>query len=348
VILAAVAGGTFAYDYLAYHQAAERVLRGERLYDPSVQVTGGFGLFYYPPPFAVFMLPLGLLAATPSAWLWLALSVAMLLDAIAILPVRPVVRWITLLLAGLSWPVAYALKLGQVGPLLLLLFAIGWRWRDLPARFGLAGALGTIVKIQPGLVLAWAVLTRRWMAVAIAALALAGAALVATAVAGGPSVWGEFLTLIRTVSDPITTPHNFTPGATAFQLGVPVGVAAAIQAASSVAAIAAVVVAAIRLRADVSLLVAIVASQLLSPVLWDHYGVLLLLPVAWLLERGRWWAAAIPLATSTLLLPLALPSSVVPLTFWATLVALLVVGRAEVRAAGPRQAAPSSSPAAPG
>ena len=62
--------------------------------------------------------------------------------------------------------------------------------------------------------------------------------------------------------------------------------------------VAAVILAALRARADASLLVAIVASQLLSPVLWDHYAMLLLLPVAWLLERRQWWAVLIPLVTS--------------------------------------------------
>ena len=43
------------------------------------------------------------------------------------------VRWTVLLLAGIDWPVVYAVKLGQVGPLLLLLvFALGWRWLDRP------------------------------------------------------------------------------------------------------------------------------------------------------------------------------------------------------------------------
>ena len=48
----------------------------------------------------------------------------------------------------------------------------------------------------------------------------------------------------------------------------------------------------------VGYLVAVVASQLLSPILWDHYAVLLLLPVAWLLDRGHWWVMVIPLASS--------------------------------------------------
>jgi hypothetical protein len=338
IVLSALSAGTFAFDFLAYHAAAQRVLAGERLYDPSVQVTGGFGLFYYPPPFVLFMLPFGLLPSGLASGIWLGLSLAMLVAAIAILPVRAGVRWATLLAAGLSWPVAYALKLGQVGPLLLLLFAIGWRWLDRPARFGVAGALGAIVKIQPGLVLAWALLTRRWMAVAIGAGVLALTALAATVVAGGPSVWTDYVALLRNVSDPITTPHNFTPGAVAYQSGAPVVAAVAIQLASSIAAVGAVIVAALRLRPDASFLVAVVASQLLSPVLWDHYAMLLLLPVAWLLERRQWWAIAIPLSMSVLLLPVGLPPIIVPVGFWVAMLALLAIAwrqRAEPVRTGP-------------
>ena len=54
------------------------------------------------------------------------------------------------------------------------------------------------------------------------------------------------------------------------------------------------VVAALWLPAVPSYLVAVVASQLLSPILWDHYALLLLLPVAWLIERGWTWAVADP------------------------------------------------------
>src|SRR6185436_8123652 len=158
-----------------------------------------------------------------ASWVWLGLSVAMLLGGIYLMPARASVRWGTLLLAGLSWPVAYALKLGQVGPLLLLLFAIGWRWLDRPAAVGAAGALGAIVKIQPGLILVWALLTRRFGAVAIGAAILVVAAIAATIVLGGFGVWADYVALLRNVSDPITTPHNFTPGAAAYQFGVPTG-----------------------------------------------------------------------------------------------------------------------------
>jgi hypothetical protein len=61
-------------------------------------------------------------------------------------------------------------------------------------------------------------------------------------------------------------------------------VASAIQLATVVLAVVAALVA-IRVADDeASYLVAVVATQLVSPLLWEHYAVLLLLPVAWLLE----------------------------------------------------------------
>jgi hypothetical protein len=93
-----------------------------------------------------------------------------------------------------------------------------------------------------------------------------------------------------------------------------------------VAALAAVVLAARIATADASYLVAVVASQLISPLLWDHYAMLLLLPVAWLLERGQGWALAVPLATSILVIGIA-PPAVYPIAFAVCLVAPIVLGR---------------------
>ena len=83
--------------------------------------------------------------------------------------------------------------------------------------------------------------------------------------------------------------------------------------------------------AEASFIVAVVASQLLSPVLWDHYAMLLLIPVAWLLERRRWWAAAIPLVTSAATLFVNLPAAIYPIVFWIALIAVLGVGLREQR-----------------
>jgi alpha-1,2-mannosyltransferase len=332
----AVAGDTLGFDYLAYDFAARRVLEGQPLYDMGFEAIKGWGLFYYPPLFLPFILPLGLLDPTIATWLWTAIILAAFFIGVAILPVSQTIRWVILLLAGLSWPFVYAIKLGQVGPLLFLTFAVGWRWMDNPARLGLSAAIGTAIKIQPGLILVWAVLTRRLRAAVIGFVALLILAVVATLIAGLAS-WGDFLTLMRQVVDPIRTERNMTPGAVLFRLGVDPDIAGAMQILSTAIVLVVVVVAALRATAEASYLVAVTASQLLSPVLWDHYAMLLLLPVAYLLAAGHRWAVLIPLATSTLLINMT-PPIVYPICFFVTLFATLVVGwrpAPSIRAAEP-------------
>jgi hypothetical protein len=103
-----------------------------------------------------------------------------------------------------------------------------------------------------------------------------------------------------------------------------------------------VLLAARRAPAIPSYLVAVAASQLASPVLWDHYAMLLLLPVAWLLAERQRWAAAIPLATSLPLIWIT-PPAAYPVAFGVTLAATLVVGlRGHSRVAPLAEPAPAA------
>jgi len=179
-----LAGKTLGFDYLAYEGGAHRLLDGRRLYDPAIEVAGGFGIFYYPPPFAVAILPFALISGQAAVWMWTILLVAAFLTGVALLPVSRSVKWVVLILAALDWPFLYSIKLGQVGPILFLLFAVGWRSLDRPTPLGAVIGLGALIKIQPALLVAWAVLTRRWLAAAVAVAVMAAGALLATAVAG--------------------------------------------------------------------------------------------------------------------------------------------------------------------
>jgi len=328
------AGSTLGYDFQAYAAAARRLLDGQRLYDPAIDVAGGFGIYLYPPPFALAIVPLALIGGQAAIAIWTGLTVLSFLGAVALMPVSRTVRWTILLLGALDWPVLYSIKLGQVGPLLLLLFAIGWRVLDTPTRpcppagriiLGVTIALGAIVKLQPALLLGWAALTGRWRSVAVA-LGIGIAAALISILVSGTQPWFDYPALLGRVSSPLTTPHNFAPGAIALQAGFPERVAAIIQSASIGLALVLVVVGARARPADASYLVAVVASQMLSPLLWEHYAVMLLLPVAWLLERRQWWAAAVPLATSILVVGIV-PSAVYPLVFAIGLLAPLVITR---------------------
>lgn len=309
-------GDTLGYDYEAYVRAAQRLLDGLLLYDPAVDVAGGFAIFLYPPPFAVAFVPFALLGPG-GVWVWTGLLIACVVVAIALMPVSSTIRWVTLLLAGLDWPVLYSLKLGQVGPILLLLFVLGWRWLERPSALGASIGLGGLVKLQPLLLIGWAVLAGAWRA-AVVAVAVVAIACLVTLPLVGVTAWTDYVSLLRSVSEPVGTPHNFTVGAVLYQAGVSASVATAIQWASVAVTLVLVVLAARRLTLAAGFVVAVTATQLVSPLLWDHYAIVLLLPTAWLLANGARWAVAIPLATSVLLL-WVVPPAIYPIVFWAAL-----------------------------
>jgi alpha-1,2-mannosyltransferase len=342
----AVAGDTLGYDFRAYYAAATRVLAGQPAYDPGFDLAGAFGLFFYPPTFLPLALPFALLPEQAATVAWIALMLGCFVGALVAMPVSTRTRFWILLVAGLSWPVVYNIKLGQVGPLLLLLFAVAWRWLDRPWVFGIASALGAAVKVQPGILLVWALLRRRWRAVLAGAVALVVLVLIAT-VSSGFDAWTDFWGILTRVSDPVRTPQNATPGAVAWQLGVPLQVAGTLQVITAVVVIAVFVAASLLLPTEPSFLVAVITTQLLSPILWDHYAIVLLLPTAWLLDRGRMWALAIPLVTTWLLVGIT-PPVIYPIVYAAAIACVAWVGVRDDRTAKPALAgAPARPQAAP-
>jgi len=329
---AAAAQGTLGFDYLSYDGAVRRFLAGGVLYDQSYDFTGGFGLFYYPPPFVLLAVPLTLLPAWLAAVVFTGVLLVTYVAAVAILPVPGRIRWVMLLIGGISWPLVYAIKLGQVGPILLFLFAVGWRWMDRPWRWGIATAIGIAIKIQPALLLGWALLTRRWRLIWTTLAVFLMLAVAATLIAG-PSSWVDQATLLARLSKPIDTPHNYTPGRLVFELTASTTLAWAAQLLNWALVAVVLLYAALRASAVSAYLAFVIASQLISPILWDHYAIMLLLPVAWLLSRGQWWALLVPLVTSWPAVYAGLtPPVAYPISYWLVLVAVVWLGRADRRA----------------
>lgn len=339
ILYQSAGAGTLGFDFRAYDLAVDRLLAGQSMYDPDAVATGGFGLFFYPPPFALLILPVALLPTELAVWAWTLLLVAASAAGIALLPVSTRTRWIVLLLAALSWPLLYAIKLGQVGPMLLLLYGIGWRWMGRPWPLGVSMGIGTIIKLQPALLIGWAAVTGRRRAALIALGVVATLAVVGTLVAG-PQSWLDEASLLGRVSRPIDTPASYGLGRLAFEAGLGADTALLVHWANLALVVAVTTLAVWRGSAVASFLAVAVASQFVSPVLWDHYALVLLLSVAWLLERGRWWAAAIPLVTSTPVVGLNPPISY-PAAFWVTLLAVTWEGLRDRRAPQPGDVGPS-------
>jgi alpha-1,2-mannosyltransferase len=309
--------GTLGYDFKAYDLAVDHLLAGQSMYDQTATSMGAFGLFFYPPPFAVLILPLGLVPTDIGLWIWTLGLIAASVAAVVLMPVSPRTRFIVLLLAAFSWPLVYAIKLGQVGSVLLLLFAIGWRWLDRPWPFGVAAGLGPVIKLQPGLVIGWAMVTGRRRAAAIAIGIFAVLGLIATVVAG-PQSWGDWLAVLGRVGRPVLAENDTGFGRLAYLGGASLELATAIHYVNVGLVIVVTTFALVRAVPVATYLAVVVASQFVSPVLWDHYALILLLPVAWLIDRGRIWAALIPLVTATVLAG-ATPTIAYPVLFWVTL-----------------------------
>jgi hypothetical protein len=346
-LVLASAGKTLGYDYTCYEGAARHLLDGKPIYDNAFSISVGTcpGTYTYPPAFAVALVP-WLLFGGAAAGLWCLAMAACFVAGAALLPVRRDVRWLVIVVAALDWPLLYAVKLGQVEPLLFLGFSAAWRWMDEPGVVGVAAALGALVKVQPGLLGVWALATRRYRAAGVAVVVGVATAAAATLVTGF-GAWATYVDLLRGLGGTLTVAHNFAPGAAAHLAGASDGVATAVQLAS-VAVAAAAALAAWRWASPVaSLQVTIVVSQLLSAPLRDHYAVLLLLPVAWLVGRGHKWAALIPLLGWISLFADDTPSTwlataSVPLTFFGVMAVLLVEALRERRARSPAGAMPAA------
>jgi hypothetical protein len=340
------AGQTLGYDYHCYEGAAQALRDGKPIYDVAFSVNVGTcpGTYTYPPAFAAALVP-WLSFGGAAAALWCLAMAACFLVGVALLPVRRDVRWLIVIVAALDWPLLYAVKLGQVEPLLFLGFAAAWRWMDRADVVGSVTAIGALVKVQPVLLAVWAIATGRFRAAvvaAVAALALVAAATLVT----GLEAWATYVTLLRDLGGQLSTPHNFAPGAIAHMAGASDGLAATIQLASAAVAVAALLVALRYAGPELSLMVTIVASQLISSPLRDHYAVLLLLPTAWLVQRGRKWAVVFPLVGWIALFgaDVWLPAASVSITFFACLAALLWEARLERRTARVASASVPTSP----
>ena len=339
ILGAAAANGTLGYDFKAYDLAVDRLLAGQSMYDQTATSMGAFGLFFYPPPFALLVMPFALLPGGVDVAAWTVTLIVATIASIALMPVSSRVRFAVLLLAAFSWPLVFAIKLGQVGPILLLLFTTAWRAIDRARPFGIAVGVGTIVKLQPALLIVWAFVTHRRRAGVIAVAVVAVLAAAGTLIAG-PQAWFDMLAVLGRVSRPVLAENDMGIGRLAFVAGASVDVATLVHYGNVVLVLLVAGYAFLRVPAEASLLIAMTASQFVSPVLWDHYAVILLLPVAWLMQRGRWWAALIPLVSATLLAG-ATPPVAYPVSFWVVLLALTLEGR---RAAIVRAGAASVSP----
>ena len=187
-------------------------------------------------------------------------------------------------------PVITSVRLGTFTPVLLLLAAVAWRWRD--RRWIAGGALAAALTLKLFLwpLLVWMIATRRFGAAGIAT----GLAVVTT-VAAWAVIGFEGLTdypeLLRLLTDIVET-VGLSLVALGDQAGLPIGVARALPFLVGFP----LLVAGRRRRADDegdrrAFSIAVIAAIAITPIVWLHYFTLLVAPLALARPRLAWpWA----------------------------------------------------------
>jgi hypothetical protein len=312
-----VASSGFAYDYEAYDLAARRLAAGQALYPPGLAEaynSGQYaGLYLYPPPLAVALIPLTLLVPDLAALAWLALRLVVLLVGVALLPVSALARGAVLAVAAISFPVWYDLNLGNLCVVLFALSALIWCYRERPVG-AVALAVAGVLRYPFGLVLLGWLIRRRWSAVAWTVAA--GVAIgVATLPFVGIQGWLDYLASLSALRDVSAGEHNLSLATTAHALGLPSPDGLWVAAGIAVAA-AATAWAAVRRDAETAVVVSLTGTILFFPFFHPHYLVQLLVPAAFLAGRGQWWGLALPLLgwlPGAALAPVAIVATVLPL-----------------------------------
>jgi hypothetical protein len=184
-------------DFAIFRRAGRAVLHGHSPYvHPTVKLLAANDRFVYPTPFALPFIPFTFSPEKAAAVGFLVLSVAAVLASVWLLDVRD---WRCYGASLLGLPVFGSLGVGSIGPFLLLLCALGWRFRHRTVA-GLPIALAAAAKLFLWPLLIWLLVTRRFRAFA-ASLATIGAILVvwASIDAGGMRRYPQTIRLLDDV-----------------------------------------------------------------------------------------------------------------------------------------------------
>jgi alpha-1,2-mannosyltransferase len=277
-----LADGLLAWDVrFAYLPAAEAVLDGRSPYpeldDPILDEQKGY---VYPPQLLVALLPFTPLPVDVAAVLASLAMLGVLLVTVFVLGVRDLRCYGALLLwmptmsgvlfANVSIPLAFAL-------------AVAWRYRDAVKPSAAALGLAVSAKLLLWPMLVWMAATSRARTAIWAVAVGAGVTIVAWAALGFDGLT-SYPDLLERLSE-IQSENSYSLVGMAAELGLPVAVGHLVALASGVGLLVWCV--ALGRRGDDlrSFTCAVAGALVLSPILWLHYLVLLVVPLA--LARPR-------------------------------------------------------------
>jgi len=276
-IRSAIHDGAIGFDFEGtLWNAGAAILDGRSPYPaPVIAEVDAGNPALYPPLLMVLVAPLTLLPWWVGVTLWTALLGAALALALYLLDVRDPRCY---LLALICAPVINGLIWGNATLLLVPLVALAWRWRDRWLRAGVLIGLAIAAKLFLWPLVFWLLGTRRYRAAGAAATTAVAAVFIPWAVIGFDGL-RSYPDLLRVAED-IYAVHGYSVATMLSALGVETDLATrgALAVGVSIAALAIVV--GRRGRDEISVSLAVLAAILGSPIVWEYYYVLLLVPLA--------------------------------------------------------------------
>jgi hypothetical protein len=235
-----------------------------------------FSVPVYPALANVLVVPFSAVPFWIAGLAYTLLSAAAMVGGIWLLGVRDR-RCLALTLV--SWPFMFGALLGAIGPFLVLGAGVAWRWRDRIWPPALALATIIAVKIFPWTLAVWLFITRRYKALAICVAAGIVLTFGAWAVIGfdGLRQYPQMLSDMSFVQE--------DRAVSVVGVLVIAGVSSALATAIAMAAGAGILLLAWRLAhgpdGDRRVFgLAILAALAATPIVWEHYMVLLFVPIA--------------------------------------------------------------------
>jgi hypothetical protein len=296
--LRSLGGSQEPFDLAVFLAAGDDVLAGRSPYPEPGTIEEGDAPYAYPPVVAIVITPLSALPAhvgdtfLPGVLFSLVLVFA-IVGALFLFGVRD---WRCYPVA-LLYPVSVeTVEYGAIGPVLLLLVAFTWRFRD---RVWLsAGSAGAAVVLKGFLwpLFLWLAMTKRVRSAVLAVAVAAVLAVLSWAIIAFRGI-GDYPDLLRKLVD-LEAENSYSAFALVRVIGVPDAAARPLVLAAGAGLLlmgwrAALAAGESRLERDRRSLILVVAAALVvTPILWLHYLVLLLVPIALVRPRlsGLWFA----------------------------------------------------------
>jgi hypothetical protein len=276
-----VEGARAGNDLDVFLRAAEKVLG-----TASPYAFDGDKTFAYPPFLAWLLAPLHALSSSAAGFVWTVLSLGMVAFALWLLELRD---WRCYALSFVFLFTRSSIDLGTIEPLLLLVVAGAWHWRDRVLESVGAVALAIVLKLFLWPLAVWLALTRRFRD-GLAAVALAVVLAAASWAAIGFAGLADYPGVLRHLAHDEST-SSYSVVALGVRAHLPLLAARIISVLVALALLAAAAWVARdehrspRDRDVATLTLALAAALCASPIVWVHYFLLLLVPLALIRPR---------------------------------------------------------------